>query len=114
MDIRADNLLLTADGGVIVVDWPWALVGAPWLDLLLLATSVWMHGGAAAARIVTDHPLLADADQAAVTAVVAAFAGLLLSRSQDPAPLSLPTLRPWQGAMGAATLDWLKARVDWP
>jgi Phosphotransferase enzyme family len=31
MDLRADNLLVT-ERGVVVVDWPCARIGAPWLD----------------------------------------------------------------------------------
>jgi thiamine kinase-like enzyme len=38
-DLRADNLLITADG-VMVVDWPYAVTGARWLDGLLLLVSV--------------------------------------------------------------------------
>jgi hypothetical protein len=30
-DIRSDNLLLTPDGGVVVLDWGWTCHGAPWL-----------------------------------------------------------------------------------
>jgi thiamine kinase-like enzyme len=33
-DLCADNLLLTSDG-VVVVDWPYAVTGAPWVDGLL-------------------------------------------------------------------------------
>ena len=112
-DIRADNLLLTADGGVVVVDWPWALVGAPWLDLLLLAASVWLHGGEDAARVVTRHPLLADADRSDVAAVLASFTGLVLTKSREPGPPGLPTIRPWQAAMGGAMLELLKTYVNW-
>src|SRR5439155_3342463 len=44
LDVRADNLLLTPDR-VLVVDWPWAAVGAPWLDLVAMLPSVAMQGG---------------------------------------------------------------------
>ncbi len=43
-DLRADNLLLTPTR-VVAVDWPWACVGAAWVDLLLLLPSVTMQGG---------------------------------------------------------------------
>ena len=112
MDIRADNLLITPAGDVVVVDWPWALTGARWLDLALLTLNVWMYGGPEAARIVTEHPLLLAADREDVSAVVAAFAGLLLSGSRAPAPPGLPTVRPFQAAVGQAALDWLKTRID--
>jgi Ser/Thr protein kinase RdoA (MazF antagonist) len=38
-DIRSDNLLFTSDGGVVFLDWAWTCNGAPWLDLVLFATS---------------------------------------------------------------------------
>ena len=43
-DIRADNLLLSADG-VWIVDWPHAHIGQPWVDLVWFAPSVTMQGG---------------------------------------------------------------------
>ena len=43
-DLRADNLLLTPTR-VVAVDWPYACVGAAWVDLLLLLPSVTMQGG---------------------------------------------------------------------
>src|SRR5215213_4496999 len=39
LDLRADNLLLTPTR-VVAVDWPYASVGAAWVDLLLLLPSV--------------------------------------------------------------------------
>jgi len=44
LDVRADNLLLTSDR-VLVVDWPWAAVGAPWLDFRDLACGCRISGG---------------------------------------------------------------------
>ena len=43
-DVRADNLLLTGDG-VMVVDWPHACRGAAFADLVFFAPSVAMQGG---------------------------------------------------------------------
>jgi aminoglycoside phosphotransferase (APT) family kinase protein len=43
-DLRADNLLVTG-GGVVVVDWPHACCGAAFVDVVLLAPSVAMQGG---------------------------------------------------------------------
>jgi hypothetical protein len=45
LDIRADNILLTADGRVYFVDWPHAHVGAAWVDAVAFAPSVAMQGG---------------------------------------------------------------------
>jgi Ser/Thr protein kinase RdoA (MazF antagonist) len=104
-DLRADNVLLTADR-VYVVDWPWACVGAAWFDMVALLPSVGMQGGP------PPHELFTDPDPA-VTSVIAAFTGYLVRHSRLPAPPGLPTLRAFQGAQGVVALDWLKRRTGW-
>lgn len=112
-DLRADNILLT-DERVYFVDWPAAYIGAPWVDLVLMVPSVWMHGGAQAARSVYEHPLVAKAAPDDVTAVAAAFTGYCLDRGHQPPPPGLPTVRAYQRAAGAAALEWIKSRLaDW-
>gem|GEM_PF-1964057 len=44
-DVRADNLLVTRTGRIVLVDWPHACTGAPWLDKALLIPSVGLDGG---------------------------------------------------------------------
>ena len=39
-DVRADNILITAADGAVLVDWPWAAVGAPWVDALTVLVNV--------------------------------------------------------------------------
>lgn len=110
-DLRADNVLLTADGRVVVVDWPWACLAARWFDLLLMLPSVHMQGGPPPQQLFDTHEVAAGADPDAVTAVLAAFTGFLLGRARKPAPPGLPTLRPFQAAQGRAALDWLRVRT---
>ncbi|MFI0896583.1 aminoglycoside phosphotransferase family protein [Streptomyces sp. NPDC020983] len=110
-DLRADNLLLTPDGRVVVVDWPWACLAAPWYDLLLMLPSVRMQGGPPPERLFAAHRAAAGADPDAVTAVLAAFAGYLLGHARRPAPPGLPTLRAFQAAQGREALAWLRARL---
>ena len=55
-DLRADNLLLTPTR-VVAVDWPWASVGAAWVDLLLLLPSVTMQGGPDPEPTFAAHPV---------------------------------------------------------
>ncbi|HEX5289321.1 MAG TPA: hypothetical protein VFX25_10645 [Streptosporangiaceae bacterium] len=111
-DVRSDNILLTADR-VVFVDWPWACRAAPWLDLVALLPSVALEGGPPPAEILAAHPVARGADPAAITAVVAALAGYFTCRSRRPPPPGLPTLRAFQAAQGAVTLDWLRARTGW-
>jgi aminoglycoside phosphotransferase len=110
-DLRADNVLLTSDGGVVFVDWPWATVAVPWFDLLFMLPSVAMRGGVDPEAVFTAHPLGAAADPDAATAMLAAFAGFMLGLSFEPPPPGLPTLRPFQRAQGEAALAWLRRRV---
>jgi aminoglycoside phosphotransferase (APT) family kinase protein len=109
-DIRADNLLLTAEQ-VWFVDWPHARVGAPWIDAVLLAPSVTMQGGPPPEELIARFPACQTADPAAITAVVAALAGFLTHRSLQPPPPGLPTLRAFQAAQGKVAREWLRLRA---
>lgn len=111
-DIRADNVLLTADR-VMFVDWPWACLAPPWFDLVAMLPSVAMQGGPAPETILTAHPLGQDAEPDAVTVVVAALAGFFRWKGSQPAPPGLPTLREFQRAQGLVALDWLRQRTGW-
>ena len=111
-DLRADNLLLTATR-VVAVDWPWACVGAGWVDLLLLLPSVAMQGGPDPEATFAAHPVAAGADPEAVTANLAALAGFLVGASRLPAPPGLPTLRSFQRGQGLVALEWLRRRTGW-
>ncbi|WP_067177320.1 aminoglycoside phosphotransferase family protein [Microtetraspora niveoalba] len=112
-DMRADNLLLTADGRVLVVDWPHACLAAPWFDLLGMLPSVTMQGGPPPAEIFDDHPVARNADPDAVTAVLAALTGYFLQGGLLPPPPGLPTLRAFQLAQGRVALAWLRQRTGW-
>ena len=61
-DIRADNLLLTPDGTVRIVDWPWACVGPAWLDAALLLVNVRLFGGQDATALLHACAATYDAD----------------------------------------------------
>jgi len=112
LDLRADNLLLTPTR-VVAVDWPYASVGAAWVDLLLLLPSVTMQGGPDPEPTFAAHPVAAGADPAAVTATLAAFAGFLLDGARLPPPPGLPTLRAFQLGQGVVALEWLRRRTGW-
>lgn len=104
-DLRADNLLLT-DDRVYVVDWPWASVGAPWIDLVCMLPSVRMQGG-------PPPQDLLDGEDPAVTAVLAALTGYFVRNGSLPDPPGLPTVRAFQRAQGVEALAWLRHRTGW-
>ncbi|MEU4326488.1 phosphotransferase family protein [Nonomuraea dietziae] len=104
-DLRADNLLLTEDQ-VYVVDWPWACVGAPWIDIMAMLPSVRMQGG-------PPPQDLFDSPDPAVTAVLAGLTGFFVWNGRQPDPPGLPTVRAFQRAQGVVALEWLRHRTGW-
>ena len=102
-DLRADNLLVRPDGSVVVVDWPYGCTGPAWLDTLLLAMDVLVHGGP------TDR-LLSGIDPDVATGLIAGFTGDFLDRSRHPSP-GIPHVRAFQRAQADAVLPWLRARL---
>lgn len=111
-DLRADNVLVTGDGGVQVVDWPHACVGAAWLELLFAIPSICMHGGGDPERLWRDYPPAGAADPDAVTAMLAALVGFFCWSAAQPPPPNLPELRAFQLAQGREGLAWLRRRLS--
>jgi aminoglycoside phosphotransferase (APT) family kinase protein len=111
LDLRADNILIRGNGEVLFVDWPAAMRGAPFLDVVGMAPSVAMQGGPDLDWLLARHPSAARADPGAVTAWLAALAGYLIHGPLLPPPPGLPTLRPFQAAQGAVARAWLEARL---
>ena len=111
-DLRADNILLTGER-VVFIDWPWACVGAAWIDLANMLPSVAMQGGPEPWTLFDAHPVSEGADADAVTAYVAALAGFFLWQGDQPPPPGLPTLREFQRAQGAPALRWVRHRTGW-
>lgn len=110
-DLRADNLLLTADR-VMVVDWPYAVTGAPWVDALLFLPSVAADSSIDPEQAWRRFTPARAVDPDAVNAVLAAVAGDFLYQGMLPAPANLPTLRGHQQQKGAAALGWLRSRLS--
>ena len=102
-DLRADNLLLTEDR-VVFVDWAWAGRAAPWADRVFLGGDIRLGGGPATA--LADLP-----PDDGVTGFVAAFVGGLWWAQHQPPPPGLPTIRTFQRAFAASTLEWLRSRL---
>ncbi|MEU0937019.1 MULTISPECIES: aminoglycoside phosphotransferase family protein [unclassified Embleya] len=109
-DLRADNILLTPDR-VVFVDWPWAVRGAAWFDVVLMAPSVIMHNGEPAVDLIEAHLAARGVDPDRITAVLAAAAGFFAASCLRPAPPGLPTLRPFQRAQAHGALLWLRRRL---
>ncbi|BCJ36749.1 hypothetical protein Athai_42520 [Actinocatenispora thailandica] len=109
-DLRADNLLLT-DERVLFVDWPGAVRGVAWFDLVAFLPSLMMQGGGDGARILATHPLTAGVEPAALTAGLVAITGYFVSQSLLPAPTRLPRIREFQRAQALSAIDLLRTRL---
>ena len=106
-DVRADNLLLTADGGVAVVDWPHACRGAAFVEPLMFAPSVAMQGGPGLTDLLARSRAGRSAGQQSVAAVLCALAGYFTRQALRRPPPGLPTLRAFQDAQGKVARRWL-------
>jgi aminoglycoside phosphotransferase len=114
LDVRADNLLMTGTGSatqVVLFDWPWAAVGADWVDLTAFLVNVALLGGADPEEVLLSRDLTARADPADVTAFLVGLAGYFVAAGRQPEAPGLPTLRAFQRAQGDVTLAWLRRRL---
>jgi len=107
LDGRADNVLVDAGGAAWLVDWPWAAVGARWIDGALYLLDVLVRGERVDVEaVLRSHPLLADVPADDVDAVLAAVAGSFFDKARRPAPEGMPTLRAFQHHEGVAAAGW--------
>ena len=110
LDIRADNILLTADR-TWFVDWADVSIGAAWVDVVTMASSVTMQGGPAPDQVIARHGACRSAHSGAITAAVVALAGFFTYQAVQPPPPGLPTLRAFQEGQGVVARDWVAQRT---
>lgn len=111
IDLRSDNVLLTADR-VVLVDWNWAAVGPAWADPLMLGFEAITAGGALPREIREHGPVRALSEEL-IVAVMAAGAGAFQAMTRTPAPPGLPTIRPWQRRYADALTAWAREHSGW-
>lgn len=112
-DIRGDNVLLTDDGRVVIVDWAYPYIGAGWVDLVAMLPSVAMEGGGEPADVLARARHCDGIDPEHLDIFLAALAGFFVHRGLLPDPPGLPTVRQFQRDQGAVTLRWLRSRSRW-
>lgn len=111
-DVRDDNLLLRPDGSVVMCDWGWSLVGAAWLDSLLLLIGPRGDGLDVEGHL-RRHPLLGDVPSDDVDSVLALVTGYFLVSADQPRVSHSPYLREAQAWQRDVVWEWLAARRGW-
>jgi hypothetical protein len=111
LDLRADNVLIDGEGNAVLIDWPWAAVGAGWLDGVTYLLDGRLRGETfGASAVLAQHPLFATVAPHSIDAVLAGLAGMFFERSAQPPPSSMPTLRKFQWDQAIAAVEWLEER----
>jgi len=108
-DINPDNLLVTADGKVTIVDWSWPTHGAALIDPACLVTQLIAAGHTPASA--EDWAAHCTAWQEADPAAVDAFAAATLRMYQRFEQLDP---QPWRKAMTIAAATWADHRAPQP
>ena len=78
-DVRSDNLLVTATGSTLVVDWVHCCLGADWLDAALFSISVAAEDGLHPDRVLDLLGFVIPDDRK--TEFIAGWAGYLVHAS---------------------------------
>ena len=93
-DVRSDNLCFV-DGRAVLVDWNWACLGAPVLDLAAWLPSLHHEGGPPPWELLPDHGELASL-----------LAGFFLEHAGRPPISQAPHVRQLQLDQGRVALAW--------
>jgi hypothetical protein len=102
LDVRSDNICI-ADGRAVLVDWNWASVGTPRVDLAFWLPSLSLEGGPAPSELLPDAGDL--------TAIVSGFFAPIAGR---PPPAGAPTVRALQLAQLEVALPWAVEALGLP
>lgn len=103
---------LGEDGGVLLVDWPWASRGAAWYDALTVLVEARIFDPALdAGAIASSHRIFASASSDALTGALAGLAAYYVDAARRPEVPGLPTLRSYHAKQATACVAWLEARL---
>lgn len=112
-DVRADNIIITATHGAVLVDWPWAAVGAPWVDALTVLVNVRVFDASFDAdATLASHEVFTGAGPDHVNGFLSGLAAYFIDAARQPPPPGLPTLRAFQQQQGEAVILWLRERLS--
>lgn len=102
LDVRSDNLCLQ-EGRAVLVDWNFAHVGNPLLDIVAWLPSLKLEGGPDPWELVPDSQGLA-----------ALLAGYFASHAGLPPPATAPRVREFQRRQAEIALPWAARELGLP
>jgi aminoglycoside phosphotransferase (APT) family kinase protein len=102
LDVRSDNLCLQ-EGRAVLVDWNFAHVGNPLLDMVAWLPSLRLEGGPDPWDLVPDSQGFA-----------ALMAGFFASRAGLPPPATAPHVREFQRRQAEIALPWAARELGLP
>jgi len=108
-DAYPHNMLLT-DERVLFADWPHARLGAPFLDLIMFASSA-AAAGVDPEPIVTGHAPTAETEPVVIDAVLAAHAGFCAAGALYLASPEFAPIIAAKAELGIAATAWLQRRL---
>ncbi len=111
-DIRDDNLLLAADGRTLLCDWNWPVVGAAWLDTVLLMIGP-RGDGLDVEAVLAGAALTEDVPAESIDVAIALVTGYFLLSATQPVPPTSPYVRDAQRWQGVVCWTWLAERRGW-
>jgi len=111
-DVRDDNILIDTDGRAWFCDWNWPVVGAVWLDSLLMLIGP-RGDGLDVEDVIAQRPLLRDVPAESIDVVIALVTAYFLKSADDPVPATSPFLREHQRWQGEVCWEWLCERRGW-
>ncbi|MET7533504.1 hypothetical protein [Streptomyces goshikiensis] len=107
-DLRADNLLVTPDGTITLLDWAWPYRGPAWAEFALLVPQLILtgHTPANAERWAAQAPAYRGAPPAGIDAIAEALTDYWTSRTQQ----GTPELRAYRTRAAEAGRAWVQHR----
>lgn len=111
-DVRDDNILLTPDGGAVLCDWNWPVVGARWLDSVMLMIGP-RGDGLDVDAVLAEAELTRNVPAEHVDIMIALVTAYFLKSAEEPVPPTSPYIREAQRWQGEVCWDWLCERRGW-
>jgi len=111
-DVRDDNALIDETGRAWFCDWNWPVVGAAWLDSLLMLIGP-RGDGLDVEAVIARRRLLRDVPPESIDVVLALVTAYFLKSADDPVPATSPFLREHQRWQGEVCWEWLCERRGW-